>query len=771
MHRSRTLFLTIVLSGVCMLNACAYLPQRQFARAEHLEKSGRDAEALQIYQKLLPEISTSAPQKQSQVYYRMGECLYRLERVSEAFVAFQKAVETEPTNMAARLRLGEFYLAAGVADRARSQAEQVLNRGGNNAEALALWGATMAATGEVDKARDAYERVLKMDPKRVSVAVALADLYNDHNQVQQARGVLEQAIEANPTSAAPLLALARLHEQEGQISAAEQAYRRAVRVEDAPTTNLRLAQFLQRTARINEAEQVLRRVDSQRPAVPTALPDFQLLSGKPADALDSYASALNAKETSSTKAVNTSSQRLAREVSRERALLATRLVEADLELGEQAKGSEQQEALQHARGHLAQYEADLDPATKAILEAEIALFEGDLPKAMRLSETAVTLAPKSAPAHYVLGLSQQRAGEDRDARAQWLAALDQDVHFAPARLMLGEQALRQHDSKAAEQYVIAVVRDEPGNVRALNLFARVLAAEGRPGAAGLIAHRALAVDSAAAEPHLVLGQIALEQHKLGEALIHFEQAVLAQPHSASAVEGLTSVYRTGHITRPILAKMERVAAAPPASAVLMEVAGRLYADHGWYEDAKRCLEQALRFNPKQKSAANALAKTYAATGRLGAAADSASRGDAKSAALLAAVRAEERNDVATAIENYERAVRQGDRSGVAANNLAWLYAKLGTNLDRALELAQSAMSMSPNNPAVLDTVGVVRLRLRKYSEAIKALESAKQIAGENPGDRRLLAQIRQHLTEAYLRAGQTDAAQVLAEEADGALRR
>jgi len=206
MHRSRTLFLTIVLSGVCMLNACAYLPQRQFARAEHLEKSGRDAEALQIYQKLLPEISTSAPQKQSQVYYRMGECLYRLERVSEAFVAFQKAVETEPTNMAARLRLGEFYLAAGVADRARSQAEQVLNRGGNNAEALALWGATMAATGEVDKARDAYERVLKMDPKRVSVAVALADLYNDHNQMQQARGVLEQAIEANPTSAAPLLA-------------------------------------------------------------------------------------------------------------------------------------------------------------------------------------------------------------------------------------------------------------------------------------------------------------------------------------------------------------------------------------------------------------------------------------------------------------------------------------------------------------------------------------------------------------------------------------
>jgi tetratricopeptide (TPR) repeat protein len=203
----------------------------------------------------------------------------------------------------------------------------------------------------------------------------------------------------------------------------------------------------------------------------------------------------------------------------------------------------------------------------------------------------------------------------------------------------------------------------------------------------------------------------------------------------------------------------------------MEIAGRLYADHGWYKDSKRCLRQALRLNPKQKSAATALARTLAATGKLAAAADSASQGYAKSAALLAGVRAEKRNDVTSAIENYERAVRQGDRSGVAANNLAWLYAGLGTNLDRALELALSAMSMSPNNPAVLDTVGVVRLRLRRYSDAIKALESAKQMAGRQPADRRLMAQIRQHLTEAYLRAGKTDEAASLAEEGNETVRR
>jgi tetratricopeptide (TPR) repeat protein len=125
---------------------------------------------------------------------------------------------------------------------------------------------------------------------------------------------------------------------------------------------------------------------------------------------------------------------------------------------------------------------------------------------------------------------------------------------------------------------------------------------------------------------------------------------------------------------------------------------------------------------------------------------------------LAGVRAQEQNDLPGAIANYERAIREGEPSGVAANNLAWLYAEQGSNLERALELAQAATTMAPGNAAVLDTVGVVKLKMRKYSEAIKALEAARRIAGQQPTDPQLLAQIRRHLSEAYLRAGSTQKA-------------
>ena len=48
-------------------------------------------------------------------------------------------------------------------------------------------------------------------------------------------------------------------------------------------------------------------------------------------------------------------------------------------------------------------------------------------------------------------------------------------------------------------------------------------------------------------------------------------------------------------------------------------------------------------------------------------------------------------DARGAIEHYERAVELDPQTAAsAANNLAWLYAEQGENLDRALELAQMA---------------------------------------------------------------------------------
>ena len=747
MHR-RTFVLTVAL--LAFLLGCSQ--SRQFSIGERLEKMGRYNDALSAYEAALHQSRDTDKQQQARIYFQIGECFLHLGRIPEAFNAFQNSVTLDGNNAAARLRMGELLLSAGAADRAREQAEVAMLREPRNGEAVALFGASMEALGQKEKAKEAYRESLALDPGRESVAIALAELYNRDNQVKEAREVLEESARANPKSATPLLATARLHEQEGELSAAELCYRHAVQVEDTPETNLRLAQFLQRTARIAESEQVLRRVDAQRPTDPTALADFELNAGRPTSALDSYQAALNVQ------AQHSQAKKVTPTLQQERARLVARIIEADIDVASRQAGSEQAESLKRAHEHLGAYTRDLDPATTAILDAEAALAENNLALASVKAAAAVSMAPQSASALYTEGLVRSRCSDPAEARTRWLSALESDSHFAPARLALSEQALALGDAAGAEDYVLPVVRDEPANVRALMLFARSLAGEKRYGSALAIAQRAQAVDGKSPEPHVLMAEIAAKEHRPGEALVHYEQAVLLDPRSKDAVEGLTNLYNTGKITRPMLANIEKVAQSDPPSATLMEIAGRLYAQHGWYDDAKRCLAATLKIDPQRSTAAAALAKTFAATGNLSAASDSAARTGTNSATLLAGVKAQESNDVKTAIQNYETAVRGGEPSGVAANNLAWLYAQQGTNLDRALDLARTAQSLLPHDPAVLDTLGVVHLRMREYSEAIKALESAKHLAAKNPSGPELMAQIRQHLAEAYLRAGNTGAA-------------
>jgi len=60
---------------------------------------------------------------------------------------------------------------------------------------------------------------------------------------------------------------------------------------------------------------------------------------------------------------------------------------------------------------------------------------------------------------------------------------------------------------------------------------------------------------------------------------------------------------------------------------------------------------------------------------------------------------------------------------------------------------------------VLDTLGVVHLARREYSRAVGVLELARTLAqSQGQSGAVVLAEVKRHLSEAYLRAGQTERA-------------
>ncbi len=83
-----------------------------------------------------------------------------------------------------------------------------------------------------------------------------------------------------------------------------------------------------------------------------------------------------------------------------------------------------------------------------------------------------------------------------------------------------------------------------------------------------------------------------------------------------------------------------------------------------------------------------------------------------------------------AVESYERCLALDPTNVDAANNLAWLYAVMGENLDRALELAVMASDTAPNTNHY-DTLGWVYYRMGDLGNARRSLERSLEIKPEN----------------------------------------
>jgi Flp pilus assembly protein TadD len=98
----------------------------------------------------------------------------------------------------------------------------------------------------------------------------------------------------------------------------------------------------------------------------------------------------------------------------------------------------------------------------------------------------------------------------------------------------------------------------------------------------------------------------------------------------------------------------------------------------------------------------------------------------------AAVLLHAQNKEAEARVYYEKALQADPRAAVAANNMAWMYAERGENLDMALNLAQAAKQQLPDSPEVNDTLGLVYYKKGLYTLAVAPLQEAIAKDPTNP---------------------------------------
>jgi Tfp pilus assembly protein PilF len=184
----------------------------------------------------------------------------------------------------------------------------------------------------------------------------------------------------------------------------------------------------------------------------------------------------------------------------------------------------------------------------------------------------------------------------------------------------------------------------------------------------------------------------------------------------------------------------RLQKTPNDSAVLV-VAARTWASTGDVAKAEEFLRRAIDADAANLDAYQQLAMLYVSQQRLDEALAQFDRlavqqpgaiGPPTVVALI--LEAQGKKDQAR--ERYERLVAAQPRAAVASNNLAWMYASRGEQLDRALQLAQAAKAELPDVPAVNDTLAYVYIKKQLGSLAVPLLKQAiaKQASDKQPED-------------------------------------
>ena len=119
---------------------------------------------------------------------------------------------------------------------------------------------------------------------------------------------------------------------------------------------------------------------------------------------------------------------------------------------------------------------------------------------------------------------------------------------------------------------------------------------------------------------------------------------------------------------------------------------------------------------------------------------------------------QQKGDIKEAESYYREALGIRKDFAPAANNLAWLLAEHGGNIDVALSLAQTAKEKMPKDSSVMDTLGWIYYKKGLYRSAIVELEQSHEKMETNPV-------ILYHLGMAYLRNNQKEEAKAALEKA------
>jgi Tfp pilus assembly protein PilF len=471
--------LSFLLAAVFAISGCANPEKTKVAHVEKGEVYLKDEKFLEASLEFRNAIQID--ERFATAHWGLARAFEGLQRFPEAFEELRKTTELDADNLDARVKLGNYYVAAAkgrpeMIAEAERLAKEILQKDANHVEGHILMGSVFFAQDQHDKSLAEMNRAIELDPKRVESYLSLARFYivtRDNAKAEQtfkgaisvsynsglahteygkflvqlnrsaeAEAEMSKAVEVDPGNRASRFVLASFYLVHKQLDKAEGAYKALAELnKDKPEGRTVLADFYASVNRLDEAINIYKDIIAQSPDFTEGryrLGEIMLMRGDTASAMaqideilhkdqhDRQALLLRARVSAQTgqakdllSAVEDLKEVLIQEPNSRAALYF--MAQAHFNLGN----------VEQARAFAGDLERNYPYYLPAkLMQVQINLASGDIKSAARLSTELIDRVNQTAP--------------DRNSSPQMLAEIK-----AKAYISRGSAALQQGNAVAA----------------------------------------------------------------------------------------------------------------------------------------------------------------------------------------------------------------------------------------------------------------------------------------------------------------------------------
>ncbi len=711
------------------------------------------------------------PETEKQAYFASGNALYEQGKYADAIVEYRNALQADPKFGEARLKLAEAYVKAGDTRRAGQEYIRASDLLPGSAEAQLKAGSLLLLAGRFEDAKSRAEKALKAEPRNVEAQILLGNATAGLKDIDGALTEMEEAVALAPGDARAYTALGAVQLAKGQADEAEKTFRQAVAVEpNVVGARLALAQFLWAANRRDEAQVALEEALKLEPTnklANRALAAFHV-TGRDPRVAEPYLKALAAdpKDTDARVALGdfymrTGQAAQAREVltkaAAERAGFSAARVRLAAIAYADKNATEAHRLLEEVLGK------NPKDVQALLTKSRLLRLEGNPREALTSAQAAAAAAPESAPAVYERALVELSLSQYEEGVKSLRDVIRLNPRAVDARVQLASTLLRQRDAAAALPVAEDALRNAPENPAARLVLARAQMASGNVNAASATLGALQKQYPDAGIVWSQLGALNVMQRNNAGARAAFERALQLQPGQYQALQGLTLLDIAEGKGDAARGRIEALVAKAPGDLGYQQIAAKVYVAQRDFAKAESLLRAMLARDSTNLETYGLLGQVYLMQNKTEQAlkeydALSKQQPGAVGPHTVVAMLLQSMDRLDEAQQRYERVIQLDRQAPVAANNLAWLYAERGGNLDVALQLAQTARRILPNQPAVADTLGWVYYKKQQYDLAIRELQDAVEKDPDNP-------EYQYHLGAAYAAAGDVTKARTALQKA------